>query len=311
MPMPAVLRKFNEGLLHGRAVRNARLALAQRTPAQQLALRQALLLLETGRRVAEPVAELPGGSRPAVLISLYRDAAYWALMAGWTGEGAPPSELGALWSETPPETMAKAADEITRAAVRATLVDPAGPVPLSVTDQDAMRARAFVEALVKDQEAPRARLDRALAQRWARFAGVLAVLLALGLGIRQLSLGPNLAAGKPFRTSSSWAGCASDPPCPALMFHTDDQDNPWVEIDLGSAKTIRRIEINNRTDCCSERAIPAVVEVSVDRTKWTQVGRREDEFRSWAIKFQPRSARYVKVSVPRRSTFHLKSVAVR
>ena len=94
MPMPAVLRKFNEGLLHGRAVRNARLALAQRTPAQQLALRQALLLLETGRRVAEPVAELPGGSRPAVLISLYRDAAYWALMAGWTGEGAPPSELG-------------------------------------------------------------------------------------------------------------------------------------------------------------------------------------------------------------------------
>jgi len=103
----------------------------------------------------------------------------------------------------------------------------------------------------------------------------------------------------------------SDPPCPALMFHTDDQDNPWVEVDLGSVKTIRRIEVNNRTDCCSDRAIPAVVEVSVDRTKWTQVGRREDEFRSWAIKFQPRSARYVKVSVPRRTTFHLKSVAVR
>ena len=311
MPMPAMLRKLDDGLLHHRAVRNARAVLAGRTPAQQLALRQALLLLETARRVAEPVEELPDGSRAAVLVGLYRDAAYWALLASWTGESEAPSDLRALWSETPPETLAKAADEITLAAVRATLVDPAGPVPLAVTDEDAARARAFVEGLVKDLEAPRARLDRALAQRWVRFAGVLAVLLGLGYGIRQLSLGRNLAEGKPFRTSSSWAGCATDPPCPALMFHTDDQDNPWVEVDLGSVKTIRRIEVNNRTDCCSDRAIPSVVEVSVDRTKWTQVGRREDEFRSWAIKFQPRSARYVKVSVPRRTTFHLKSVAVR
>ena len=165
MPMPAVLRKLDDGLLHGRAVRNARAVLAVRTAAQQLAVRQALLLLETGRRVAEPVEELPDGSRAAALVGLYRDAAYWALMASWTGEGEAPSDLRALWSETPPETLAKAADEITLAAVRATLVDPAGPVPLAVTDEDAARARAFVEGLVKDLEAPRARLDRALAQR--------------------------------------------------------------------------------------------------------------------------------------------------
>jgi len=311
MMMPAMLRKLDDGLLHGRAVRNARAVLAARTPAQQLALRQALLLLETATRVVEPVEQLPAGSRAAVLVSLYRDAAYWALLAGWTGEGEAPSDLRALWAETSPETLAKAGPESTLAAVRATLADSAGAVPLEVTDEDAGRARAFVEALVKDLGVPRARLDRALAHRWMRFAGVVAVVLAAVWGVRQLTLGPDLAAGKPFRTSSSWAGCAADPPCPALMFHTDDQDNPWVEIDLGSAKTVHRIEVNNRTDCCSERAIPAVVEVSVDHTKWSQVGRHDDEFRSWAIKFQPRQVRYVKVSVPRRTTFHLKSVKVR
>ncbi len=311
MMMPAMLRKLDDGLLHGRAVRNARAVLAGRTPAQQAALRQALLLLETGNRVAQPVEELPAGSRAAVLVGLYRDAAYWALLAGWTGEGEAPADLRALWAQTPPETLAKAGDEISLAGVRATLVDSAGPVPLEVSDEDAGRARAFVEALVKNLEVPRVRLDRALAHRWLRFAGVAAVLLGLGWGVRQIMLGPDLAAGKPFRVSSSWAGCATDPPCPALMFHTDDQDNPWVEIDLGAAKNVHRIEVNNRTDCCSDRAIPAVVEVSVDRTKWSQVGRRDDEFRSWAIKFQPRQVRYVKVSVPRRTTFHLKSVKVR
>src|SRR5262247_1587527 len=179
MMMPAILRKLDDGLLHGRAVRNARAVLAGRTPAQQAALRQALLLRETGNRVAEPVEELPAGSRAAVLVGLYRDAAYWALLASWAGEGEAPSDLRALWADTPPETLAKAADEITLAGVRATLVDSAGPVPLEATDEDAARARAFVDALVKDLEVPRARLDRALASRWIRFAGVAAVVLGL------------------------------------------------------------------------------------------------------------------------------------
>ena len=113
------------------------------------------------------------------------------------------------------------------------------------------------------------------------------------------------------RVSSSWAGCTSDPPCTALLFHTDPELNPWVEFDLGAPKTIQRLEITNRTDCCSDRAVPLIVESSTDRANWTPIGQRDTEFQTWTLTFKPRLARYVKLRVPRNTTFHLKDVAIR
>jgi hypothetical protein len=311
MALPVFLTKLNDRVFGAQAVRDARGALTVRDPAQARALAQARLLLEAARRVAEPVEALPAGARPAVLIALYRDAAYWALQAG-RGDGVDaPADLSALWSSVPPETLAKGAPEIALPAIRNTLVERSLPASLEATDEDAARAREFVEALIADLEAPRMRLDRAIARRWLRLAGLVVVVVALGYGSQQLLRGPNLAEGKPFRTSSSWVGCAADPPCAALMFHTDDQENPWVEIDLGAAKTIRRIEVANRTDCCSERAVPLIAEISADRVSWKQVGRRDKEFSSWTVKFAPQTARYVKLSVPKRTVLHFREVAVR
>ena len=91
-----------------------------------------------------------------------------------------------------------------------------------------------------------------------------------------LMLGPNLAAGQPFRLSSTfsgWAGCVANNGCSGLMFHTETENNPWVEIDLGAPKKVRRVEVVNRGDCCADRATPLVAEVSTDRVTWTQVAR--------------------------------------
>jgi hypothetical protein len=191
------------------------------------------------------------------------------------------------------------------------LFDTSPAHALDISAQDAAAAGALATGLVGDLDASRNRLDRLIAQRWLRVLLVVAVLLALGAGVRRLLRGPDLASNVSLRVSSTWNGCANDPPCMALLFHTDPEPNPWAELDLGAPKTIQRIEITNRTDCCGDRAVPLIVESSMDRANWTSVGRRDTEFQTWTLTFKPRLARYVKLRVPRDSVFHLKDVVIR
>ena len=182
---------------------------------------------------------------------------------------------------------------------------------LEATADDVVPVAAFAASAVAQLEAPRRRADRILFRRWSRFAAVAATLVLAFVGVRAATLGPNLVADNHFRTSSSWSGCAANPPCLDLLFHTDHQSSPWVEFDLGEPKTFRRIEVSNRTDCCSERAVPLVAEVSNDRVKWTEVARQDAEFSSWTAKLKSTKARYVRLRVPRDTVFHLKAVAIR
>jgi hypothetical protein len=126
-----------------------------------------------------------------------------------------------------------------------------------------------------------------------------------------VALGPDLAKGKPFRTSSSWAGCPGDEGCMMQLFHTDPENQPWVEFDLGKEMKVRRIEVRNRNDCCADRSVPLVAEVSNDRVTWTEVAKREKDFATWTAKFPRTKARYVRLRVPRHTVFHLKEVVIR
>jgi hypothetical protein len=160
----------------------------------------------------------------------------------------------------------------------------------------------------------RRRIERALIQRWSRLALLGGVALLLVIAARILALGPDLAAGRPFRVSSSWegwAGCVAHDGCHRLMLHTEIDESPWVEIDLGTARSVRRIEVLNRDDCCASRATPLVAELSADRATWTEVARSDRDFGNWKASFPPRVARFVRLRVPRRSVLHLQSVAVR
>jgi hypothetical protein len=275
------------------------------------AFQQAKLLLEVARRTADPVEPLPKGSRAAVLLTLYRDAAYWALVAE-RPVGAPhPADLKAAWEDVPHERRLWAAGgpEMMASARRALLEAPL--VSIDVRDEDVFTARAFAEAVYHDLAGPRVRSDRLITQRWIRIAAAVVLLIVAGVGTRALVLGPNLAEGKPFRVSSSWAGCSGDAGCQQQLFHTDPQNNPWVEFDLGAPKSVHRIEITNRDDCCAERVAPLIAEVSLDANKWTEVAKNEKVFSTWTAKFPPKVARYVRLRVPRDTVFHLKEVAIR
>jgi len=232
---------------------------------------------------------------------------YWALVALRPDETSAP-DLATLWNETPPERLEQAAGGIAAAeAVRNTLAD-GGHAPLrEVTDEEAARAGKFAAALVAEVDVPKKRVERVRLQRGLRLGLAGVTLLLVAYGVRALILGPNLVSGKPFKTSSDWHLC----PCDGVFFHTNREDNPWMEYDLGKPTAFHRLEIKNRVECCEDRAVPLIVETSNDHVKWTELARRDEVFSTWTVTFPKKTARYLRFRVPRVTELHFAEVVLR
>jgi len=273
------------------------------------AFEQVRLLREVIRQIANPTEELPPGRQPAVLLSLLRDLVYWTLVARQSDEDEAAPDLRALWDRSPADLLLRAAggaDDLD--ALRGLLVDLPTAAMLDARDGDVARARDFAESLYGDLEAPRRRVQHLLIRRWLHGA---AAVVALAFAVKAITFERDLAKGKPYQTSSSQSNCAADQECAKLMFHTNNEAEPWVVIDLGAVQRFHRIEVENRKDCCQDRAVPLVAEVSTDRKSWRQVARRDSDFSTWNAKFPRTSARYVRLRAPRTTYLHLDSVAVR
>ena len=93
-------------------------------------------------------------------------------------------------------------------------------------------------------------------------------------------------------------------------FHTTEEDNPWVRLDLGAVQRVHAVRVENRTNCCRDRALPLAVELSIDAKTWTLVGYRRLLFDTFTQQFPSRDARYVRLRVDRRSLLHLRKVSV-
>lgn len=302
--------RIREWLFRPAAVARARAMWAETRDVRPDAVRQARLLVEAARRVAEPVETLPPGSGSSASVVLYREAAYWALAPLWPSEQPVPDELPTLWAQLPASALPANLNRDTLNRVKTTLLDPR-PVPLNIGQELAGQVRRFTEDLVSRLDAPRRELQRLYRRRWVVALVGLSLAVAVGLGARILLRGPDLVAHRPFRTSSSWAGCAADPFCVGMLFCTDPQADPRIEFDLGEPKLVRRIEAENRIDCCRDRAIPLVVETGNDQATWVEVGRQEAEFARWSSELKPTTARYVRLRVPRSTVFHLQAVTIR
>ena len=97
---------------------------------------------------------------------------------------------------------------------------------------------------------------------------------------------------------------------PDYFMHTQDEHDPWLEFDLGSAQRVSAVRVDNRTDCCSERTAPLVVEVSTDHQKWRAVARRDAVFSSWLGTFSPTDARWVRLRLDKQAPLHLTGVRI-
>lgn len=118
-----------------------------------------------------------------------------------------------------------------------------------------------------------------------------------------------------FTTSSALSGYAAAGTLPVttsrdVFFHTNDEERPWLQIDLGEERAVSRVVVTNRFDCCRERATPLVIEVRGATGGFREVARNAAEFDDWDATFAATRARYVRLTVPRRTVLHLRNVEI-
>jgi len=128
--------------------------------------------------------------------------------------------------------------------------------------------------------------------------------------------GPNLVPGKAWTTSSTALICHPEQRnCGGrnlgVFFHTRQEHQPWLRIDLGAEHDVSFIELQNRLDCCRERAVPLVVELSKDGTSFHRVAQQNETFEVWRAKWSSQRARYVRIRCLRETALHLERVEVR
>lgn len=326
------LRRVREWFWRGRALAELKEQGRVASPDAQACLRRGWLCVELAERALRPVPRLSGAADGPAR-ELAREALVWALLADRAArggaheplDGGHTANLPALWAEAEPALLATAAGgEGAAHAVEASLkVDGFVEFAELSAEEQARQARdlaVFTRTLLANIEAPRVRFDKIYFQRILRTGGLFFVIVALAVAAfttrawneRQR----DIARGRPYRTSSSYpgVGCKSPdqdcPESPFFFFHTQEEEHPWVEIDLGGKKKFSAIRIINREDCCADRAVPLAIEVSNDRKSWREIARRNDTFNNWYQEFPPVSARYVRAVSLHKALFHLRHFSV-
>jgi hypothetical protein len=148
-------------------------------------------------------------------------------------------------------------------------------------------------------------------------ATLVTVIVALGCwvspGLRAHLFPPDLAAGRPWTVTSADFGYppnGTDPRSDGqAFFHTTIVTNPSVEIDLGAEHVLRKIRVENRSNCCKERAVPLNVEVWNGKD-WDLIAQRRSTFSTWTYELPAVKAQRIRLRRMGSGYFHLKRVSV-
>ncbi len=99
-------------------------------------------------------------------------------------------------------------------------------------------------------------------------------------------------------------------------FHTEKQDQPWWQVDLGKPQPVARVVIWNRCDC-SDRAARLLVKVSDDARTWTTVYQHDgrtfygfSDSKPLTVLLTNQPARFVRIQLPGNDYLHLDEVEV-
>lgn len=121
-----------------------------------------------------------------------------------------------------------------------------------------------------------------------------------------------------FSSTSKWS---TDNDCREIVtaehnldfsFHTDLENNPWVELDLGTSYVLYNIVVHNRKSFCKENAYTLQVAISNDKLNYEIIHKGFIPFRE-KIEFNLdnlKTARYVKFSIEGFSYFHLSKIEI-
>lgn len=293
-------------------------ALAGESAARRRFRTRARTASDFAERAAEPQLASGATNPDAVACELYRQSLYWALLALKAPEGTDARpDLRALLHA--PDVRALIGDGSALELLETEDFTDLSGRTAEEQSRLLFTLRGAAERALLLLERPLHELDVLWLRRLVRSSIILIVLglcvaMAFALGsLREQN--SDLALNKPWHASSSAAAGCSSPlqycdDSPSYFFHTAEERDPWVEIDLGDAKDFSAVRLINRRDCCRERGLPMVVEVSSDQAKWKQVARQTQAFRSLKLDFPRQHARYVRVRAVGTTILHLAAVRV-
>jgi hypothetical protein len=306
-----------EWFWRGRAVAAARASASQITSEQRELSARARTAFDLAARTLTPDAS----RSVAIAADLFRQAAYWALLARSPQVGRPAAQ--ALWAESDESVLIEAAGGADHLAALRQLTESSfadlADRPLAEQRAAADKLERFASHLIAAGRQPLIRLEEARIQRFFGLSLFVACVLAIcflgNAGYRYATKKPNLAAHTPWTASSEFAKCHPEAgECGGtntyMFFCTKSEDRPWFEYDFGAPLHFSSMTIVNRRDFGPERAIPLVVEVSNDRKTYTEIARRAEVFDTWRPKFPVQQARYLRLIVPRVTFLHLEAVEV-
>lgn len=320
-----------EWFWRGKALRRARAEQSASHPVGVYTAR-ASIALEVGERTLDPPMPWSSGNAAHLASALFVEAIGWSLRAAHSARDAASTELRSRPAEaaeleqlvtSEQELLAGAAGDVdVLARVTANLISRSFETRALPPDEAIQAARELgrvARGVQQEHTTPQAATERLKLQRVVRLGVPLGLLLGLALAVGyfrdKAEIRADLAAGKPWRASSSYETACVSPqrrcdPNKTYFFHTLEESNPWLEIDLTRTQDISKVHVFNRQDCCAERAAPLVVEVSTDQQKWHEVARKRDSFDDWRGSFPTVKARWVRFRVAKRSHLHLLDVRV-
>jgi hypothetical protein len=320
----SLLSTVLEWALRRRAIASVTARIAAETAEIRSHRGRARLALELAEQARDPLQPFGVGPSHAVACELYREAIYWALRTqGPAGAGT--LSFADAWAHADPNWLQAAGgtarlEELRELSSRTSFVD-FGSLPPAEQKRQSNELARFAHGLLGQLRDPMEQLEALQSQRMWRVAlpilavGMLALVIVPRIG-EWRAASRDLASGKPWRASSQWIKCQPEEErCEGFLgtrifFHTADEPSPWLEIDLGKPTKISSVDVVNRSDCCAERAVPLVVEVGNDRSKFRQVARRDAVFDRWVAEFGATTARYVRLRIDGKASLHLERVRV-
>ncbi|HET6146453.1 MAG TPA: discoidin domain-containing protein [Polyangia bacterium] len=186
------------------------------------------------------------------------------------------------------------------------VIEPVPDMPaVGPVDPEPVQQRAH--RLLYLAQAPYRRMALAIAALAALAALAVVAVVLIGSGVsppfRARLFPRDLAAGQSWSASSavpghSAAGLDPSTRAPGPFFHTQISDHPWIEIDLGSPRVIRRLQVENRPDCCQTAGLPLNFQVFDEaQSSWRTIVQRRAGFMSWTSEFRGVRARRVRLQV--------------
>ena len=318
---PSWWNRAAEWLLQTRALTEAKAALESPSRMSPEFRRRAGTAFDMAETASSRTHLDDAGASLPLAAELYRQTAYWALRATFQEDpGVAPANT---WRALHPEVIREVTmSDPERHKIAERFVSATGsfvdllelPKAERQTVVPALRDIAALSLSIADR--PQVVFERVRFRRAVRI--LLACGLCLGLGIsifERATHRPNLAAAAMWRASSTWAQCSPElrecgGAAISVFFHTNEEQDPWLELDFGSVTRFSSLLVKNRRDCCTDRAVPLIAEVSDDGEHYREFARMDSVFVKWKPHFAPQLARYLRLRVPRTSTLHLESVDV-